>query len=304
MAVIKICSFRMALFSPQAKCVMRVLITGADGQLGQELKSLLSVHEEVFAYDLDLDITDRDLVVSKINKVKPEVVFHCAAMTDVDGCERDPDRATAANDEGTGHVVLACQQVNAIMVYISTDFVFDGESDRAYNEADLPRPLNVYGRTKLAGERRVAGGLDRYYIVRTSWLFGRSGSNFIRTILRLADEEDRLDVVDDQTGSPTYAKDLAEKIIELVKTNRYGLYHISNSGKTTWFGFAKEILAGAGKEDVTVRPLKSVELDRPAKRPAFSVLANNAIGAAGLSPMRYYGEALLAYMNEADKGES
>jgi dTDP-4-dehydrorhamnose reductase len=278
---------------------VRILITGAGGQLGYELNALLRPNHDVHAYDLDLDVADREHVVSEIQKVQPDVVIHCAAYTDVDGCEQDPVKAAAVNDQGTSNIVLACKQVNAIMVYVSTDFVFDGKTDRPYNETDTPNPINVYGKTKLAGENRVTNGLDRFFIVRTSWMFGLRGNNFVKTILRLAREEGKLTVVDDQTGSPTYARDLAGKIIELMKTDKYGLYHISNSGQTTWYGFARDILALASLDDIEIKPTTSGDLNRPAKRPAYSVLANNALSDSGLAPMREYKNALANFFDAA-----
>ena len=276
---------------------MRVLITGANGQLGSELKELLSPHHKVYAYDLDLDVTDREHIISEVQKVKPEAVIHCAAYTDVDGCELDPERATLVNDVGTGHVVLACQQVNAIMVYVSTDFVFDGKTDRPYNETDTPNPINVYGKTKLAGEKRVVNGFDRFFIVRTSWLFGLHGENFVKTILRSANQKGELTIVDNQTGSPTYARDLAGKMVELVNTDKYGTYHISNSGQTTWYSFAHDILDAAGLDGVEVSATTSERLNRPAKRPSYSVLANGALMSSGLAPLRNYRNALSDLLN-------
>jgi dTDP-4-dehydrorhamnose reductase len=280
---------------------LKVLITGADGQLGYELNTLLRPNHDVHAYDLDLDVTNREHVVSEIQKVQPDVVIHCAALTDVDGCEQDPTKAAAVNDQGTGNIVLACKQVNAIMVYVSTDFVFDGKTDRPYNEADIPNPINVYGKTKLAGENGVANGLDRFFIIRTSWMFGLHGKNFVKTILRLAREQGKLAVVDDQTGSPTYARDLAGKITELMKTDKYGLYHISNSGQTTWYGFACDILAMAGLDEIVIKATTSGDLNRPARRPTYSVLANTVLSDSGLAPMREYKNALADFLDAAGR---
>jgi len=282
---------------------MKVLVTGAEGQLGYELKQRLAVLHSVFAYDIELDITDKQAVVEEITRVRPEIVLHCAAMTDVDACETEPDRAAAVNEAGTANVVTGCQQVNAIMVYVSTDFVFDGQKNVPYVETDAPNPLNVYGRTKLGGENAVKNGLDNCYIIRTSWLFGRRGGNFVKTVLRLAEEKGELAVVDDQTGSPTYAPDLADKIIELTNTGAFGTYHIANAGQTTWYGFAREILRAAGRESVPVRPISSDALGRSAKRPAYSVLGNEALAGAGIAPLRDFHQALDSYFgNTKEKG--
>ncbi len=277
---------------------MKILITGANGQLGYELNRLLSPDNSVFPFDIDLDVTERGGVVDRVSSIKPDIVLHCAAMTDVDGCEIDPEKAEAVNDTGTGNVVLACQQVKAAMVYISTDFVFSGEGARPLTETDPTGPINVYGTTKLAGERHVAEGLDRFYVVRTAWLYGLYGNNFVKTILRLAGEKDELSVVNDQTGSPTYARDLAEKIVELIATNRFGLYHIANSGQSTWYDFALDILETAGITGVSVKPITSEALQRPARRPAYSVLDNKGLSKAGLPPLRNFKEALRAYIGE------
>ena len=283
--------------------------------LGTDLSQELYHDHKVFGADVirrsslaisgfyKLDITKKQNVLAVIKNLNPDIVIHAAAWTDVDGCELDPERATLVNDVGTGHVVLACQQVNAIMVYVSTDFVFDGQAERPYKEVDLPAPLNVYGATKLAGEQRVAGGLGRYYIVRTAWLFGRHGHNFVKTILRLADEREELPVVNDQTGSPTYAKDLARQIVELIETDEFGLYHIVNDGHTTWCDFAREILAAAGKEAVVVVPIASAELNRPARRPRNSVLSSCRLPRLGLDKMRHYSSALSEYISELDRSD-
>jgi dTDP-4-dehydrorhamnose reductase len=183
------------------------------------------------------------------------------------------------------------------MVYVSTDFVFDGKTGHPYNEMDKQNPISVYGKTKLAGEKRVVNGLDRFFIIRTSWLFGLHGKNFVKTILRSARERGELTVVDDQTGSPTYARDLAGKITELMNTDKYGLYHISNSGQTTWYGFARDILDMAGMDDIKVSATTSEELNRPAKRPSFSVLANTALVKSGFAPMRNYRNALADFLD-------
>lgn len=275
---------------------MRILITGANGQLGSELKELLSPHHKVHAYDLDLDVTDHERVISEVQKIKPEAVIHCAAYTDVDGCEQNPTMAAAVNDEGTGYLVLACQQVNAIMVYVSTDFVFDGKSRWPYKETDLTHPINVYGKTKRAGELRVQENLKRFLIIRTSWLFGGDGDNFVKKIVGKALAGENLRIVDDQIGRPTYARDLAGAIVKLLDSARYGTYHISNTGFCSWFDFARKIIREANLKSIKITPIQSAELDLPAKRPAYSVLSLKKLSGDGII-MRHYSDAVRDYIS-------
>ncbi len=274
---------------------MKVLITGAEGQLGHDLVGILKKAHEVHPFDLDLDITDYSRFLIKMDSIKPQLVIHSAAYTNVDGCEKEPDRAFLINALGTQNVALACQKLDAAMVYISTDFVFDGEKGEPYSEYDKTNPLSVYGKSKLDGENYVRALLTRFYIVRTSWLYGKQGHNFVKTILKLADENDELTIVDDQIGSPTYTNDLAETIARLIETEWFGIYHITNSGACSWFDFAREILEKSGRDIGKVRPIRSKDLDRPAPRPAYSVLSNYMLELRGWSPLRSYQEALDAY---------
>ncbi|MDI6704369.1 MAG: dTDP-4-dehydrorhamnose reductase [bacterium] len=275
---------------------MRILITGVKGMLGQDLKRGLSSHE-LFGVDIsDFDITDRYLTQKRIGEIKPEMVIHTAAYTDVDGCEKDPDLAYRVNAVGTQNVVLACKEYHVIMVYISTDFVFSGDKKEPYIEFDHPNPINVYGQSKLAGEWFVQNLLDRFFIIRTSWLFGKNGRNFVDTILKLAAEKDFLEVVNDQVGSPTYTVHLAQEINRLIKTSSFGIYHISNRGYCSWFEFAKRVLKISGKE-TRVLPIKSQELNLPAKRPPYSVLRNYCLELTIGDEMKEWDVALEEYLS-------
>lgn len=276
---------------------MKILITGSSGQLGSDLVRVLSDTNEVLAFSHpDLDVTDFDKTKDTIVRLSPDILIHTAAYTDVDGCELDPNRAYKVNALGTQNVALGCQKVGAQMVYISTDYVFDGKRRESYTEFDEPNPLSVYGLSKLAGERYVMMLLNGFFIIRTSWLYGKQGKNFVKTILGFAEERDELKIVDDQVGSPTYTYDLAQKIGEVIKTGAFGLYHITNSESCSWYQFARDILQYAGKKNVEVRPITSEELKRPAPRPAFSVLRNYCLELRNFSPMRHYKEALREYL--------
>jgi dTDP-4-dehydrorhamnose reductase len=229
---------------------------------------------------IECDITDKNAVMAAIAKVKPDAVIHAAAYTDVDGCEREPKKAYKVNAEGAKNVTLACKNVNAVMVFISTDFVFNGKKNAPYKESDRPAPLSIYGDSKLKGELAIKNILKNYFIIRTSWLYGKNGKNFVDTIIAKAKTEKVLKVVDDQVGSPTFTKDLAEAIHALLdkfftqhatRNTQHGIYHVSNSGAVSWCEYAKKILRLAGSKTKVI-PISSKELRRPAKRPAMSVM--------------------------------
>ncbi len=281
----------------------KILIIGSSGMLGIDLWQELRGKYDVIGADLvhgqrstvnrsyKVDITDRKDTIDVISKIKPDVVIHTAAYTDVDGCERDPKKAYKVNSNGTRNVALACRKAAALLVYISTDFVFNGKKRKPYRENGKPAPLSVYGDSKLKGEEAVKNILKNYFILRTSWLYGKYGKNFVDTIIAKGREGNTLRVVDDQIGSPTYTKDLAKAIHVLIdrvskcqsvkvskagkcKDAQYGIYHVTNSGAVSWFAYAKEILKLA---DIKTRvfPISSKELNRPAERPAMSVLDNS-----------------------------
>jgi dTDP-4-dehydrorhamnose reductase len=269
---------------------LRILVTGASGQVGSEVVAELDRRAAerlrgpawriVPVTHDQLDVGSRDSVLATVTTTEPHVIIHAAAWTAVDACEGDPDRAFRVNALGTRNVAEAARLVNAHVCYISTDYVFDGRSDRPYTEWDEPNPLSVYGRSKLAGERELPGSAT---IVRTAWVCGRTGANMAKTVLRLAVSQAPLLFVDDQHGSPTAADDLAVKLVDLALRRRPGTFHITNQGRTTWFGFAQEVLRLAGHDPGRVLPIATADLTpaRPAPRPACSVLDNAALRLSG-----------------------
>ncbi|HJF87415.1 MAG TPA: dTDP-4-dehydrorhamnose reductase [Companilactobacillus farciminis] len=262
---------------------MRILITGATGQLGTELCYLLD--EKNISYigtgSKDLDITDESAVDEFFLKSRPEVVFHCAAYTAVDAAEEEPGKTQnyKVNVNGTENIAKACKSVGAKMIYISTDYVFDGKSKEMYTEESKTNPMNEYGCAKLAGEQIVSTNLDDYYIIRTSWVFGKYGKNFVYTMLNLAKTHDHLTVVNDQMGRPTWTRTLAEFMLYAVQNKiPYGLYQLSNEGSCTWYEFAKEILKD---KDVEIKPVTSKEYTQKAYRPRCSVMSLRKVETSG-----------------------
>lgn len=271
----------------------RIAITGARGQLGTSLQRVL---KEVIPLNRPrYDVTEGG-IVSSIANLAPEVVIHTAAMTNVNACELDPDAAYRVNALGTRNVALACQQCGAAMVYISTDYVFDGAKSEPYLEFDQPNPINIYGKSKLAGEHFVRHLLDRFYIVRTAWMYSRTGDNFVKKVLSLAEERDELTMVTNEVGSPTYAPDLAEAIAQLIQHPLYGIYHLTNQGSCSRYEFTRKILDYAGKSGFPLHP--SEEYPRPAKVPAHAVLRNFCAATSLGIVLRPWEEALKAYFEE------
>jgi len=278
---------------------MRVLVVGAAGQLGTDLVEVLRLApgDEVVGIDLpDIDITDPDSVRRVLADVAPDVVVNCAAYTAVDEAEAHEDVALRVNGLGPRVLAEQCRASDAWLVHISTDYVFAGDATSPYAEGAAPAPRTAYGRTKLAGELAVREVLaDRHYIVRTAWLYGRHGTNFVKTMLRLEKERDTVAVVDDQRGQPTYARDLAHQVALLIASGApAGTYHGTNAGEVTWFGLTREIFRLAGADPDRVLPTSSSEFVRPAPRPAYSVLGHDAWASVGLAPMRPWQEALAA----------
>ena len=282
---------------------MQILITGANGQLGHELvrASIASGHEVVATSHETLDITDKLAVDAAIMAARPDVVIHAAAWTAVDACESDPDKAMLVNGTATKYVADAARAVGAHVVYISTDYVFDGSKTSPYDESDTPNPQSVYGSSKLAGERAL-GPNDA--IVRIAWVCGFYGSNMVKTILRLA-EQPQLKFVDDQIGNPTFADDAAEMIVRIATEKRSGTWHVTNQGDVSWYEFAREVLMAAGFDADKVTPIKTHELQppRPAKRPFNSVLNNASLKSAGIELLPNFRVPLARLVSQIQRNE-
>jgi len=279
----------------------RILVIGAKGMLGRDLMGILHStcsKDEIIGWDIEeIDIQKEDESITKIEKLRPEIVIHIAAYTDVDGCELDKEKAFAVNAEGTKHVALAASKCDAKMVYLSTDYVFDGEKREPYSESDPPHPLNVYGHSKLKGEQYVQEGVKDSLIIRTQWLYGPFGRNFVDSILQQAKVKSALSIVKDQLGSPTYTLDLARAISELIRVEARGIFHVTNSDFCTWHAFAETILKLAGVNRVKVLPISSKELGRPATRPSYSVLSGQKLKKETGLTMRSWTEALKDYLS-------
>jgi dTDP-4-dehydrorhamnose reductase len=267
---------------------VKILITGAGGQLGTDLTRLASFdgrHQVVGATRSELDVGDRDAVMSAFTGLHPDLVVHAAASTAVDGCEFDRDHAWRVNALGCRYVAEGARLAGAHLVAVSTDYVFDGTSPNPYNEWDQPSPASMYGMSKLGGEEEVKAILPGATIARTSWLCGPHGDNMVKTILRLAGAGAPLRFVDDQRGCPTFTEDLAGMLLHLGLSRRSGLFHVTNQGATTWFEFARDVVAAAGLDRAMVQPIRTADLDppRPAPRPANSVLDNAALRLGGIA---------------------
>jgi dTDP-4-dehydrorhamnose reductase len=267
----------------------RWLVTGAGGMLGQDLTALLAASgaDVTGLARSELDVTDEAAVGAALREVRPDVVANCAAWTAVDEAEFHEDAALAVNGHGTAHLAAACAEAGARLVQMSTDYVFSGAGTLPYAENDLPAPRSAYGRTKLAGERAARKLLpDASYVVRTAWLYGAQGPNFVRTMIRLEACRDTIDVVNDQYGQPTWTCDVARQITRLIQSGaRPGIYHVSSSGSTTWMGLAQAVFELLGADPCRILPTSSRELARPAERPAYSVLGHARWTSAGLGPL-------------------
>lgn len=284
----------------------RILIIGAKGMLGRDLLKILRSSDgidslenfEVIGWDVDeIDIREEVSTPSKIESLRPDIVIHLAAYTDVDGCEINPDEAFRVNAEGMKHVAAGAQACGARVVYLSTDYVFDGEKKEAYVESDPPHPLNVYGQTKLKGERYLQERVEDHLIIRTQWLYGKYGKNFVSSVLRQAREKRTLTIVNDQTGSPTYTVDLSKAIRTLIRHNSRGIFHVANQEVCTWYTFGQAILKFSRLEDVSLIPISSKELSRRAVRPSYSVLNTQKVRSETGMSLRTWSEALQEYLS-------
>ncbi len=277
-----------------------LLIIGHKGMLGSDLLEMSKDKYNVIGLDAsDLDITDLDAVNKKLNEIKPNFIVNCAAYTNVDGCEENQDLAYSVNGVGARNLAIASNKLGQKpkIVHISTDYVFDGEGNSDLKEYDLVNPLSIYGKSKLMGEEMLKSFYDKYFILRTQWLYGVNGNNFVKTMIKLASERDSLMVVDDQVGCPTYTIDLCKTILEVIETEKYGIYHVSNSEKVSWHGFAKDIFELAGVS-IEVKPCTTEEFPRPAHRPKYSVMDNMMLRINGFTELRNYKEALKEYLKE------
>jgi dTDP-4-dehydrorhamnose reductase len=279
---------------------VRVLITGAGGQLGHDLVGAFAGHEVIAADHATLDVADRDQVLGLVTTERPDAIVHAGAWTAVDACEEDPDRAYQINALGTRYVADAARRVGSRVCYVSTDYVFDGTTAEPYVEWDATNPLSAYGRSKLGGERELDPDA---IVVRTSWVCGAHGNNMVKTIRRLASEHDRLSFVDDQRGHPTFTADLAVMIHRLVTWQLPGLYHVTNQGAVSWFEFARAVLEASGQDPARVSPIATVDLKpaRPAPRPANSVLDNAALRLGGIDLLPDVRDALARMLAELDE---
>ena len=258
---------------------MKVLVTGAGGMLGQDLCPLLEDEgsDVIETRSKTMDITDKEKVLEVFAEQAPDLVIHCAAYTNVDGAEEDFETALLINEKGTENVAIAAEKADIPIVYISTDYVFDGTADKPYKPDDKPNPVDNYGLSKLKGEEAVKKHCKKHYIIRTSWLYGHHGKNFVETMISLGKKMPEVRVVDDQVGCPTWSVALSEAIIKLLEDEAdFGTYHVCGSGKTSWYGFTKEIFKLAGIKTPVI-PVTTAEFPRPAKRPAYSVMENGGI---------------------------
>lgn len=288
---------------------MKVLITGSKGQLGNELEKILAsgiselgeipiLYKNTFVEGIDvgeLDITQQDAVFAYVGRLKPDLIINCAAYTNVDGCETNPDDAFKVNALGARNLARAAENIGAKLIHVSTDYVFAGNGSQPYKEADVCDPQSVYGTTKYLGEQYVRDFCSRYFIVRTAWLYGYSGRNFVKTIMKAGRERGALKVVNDQVGNPTNAVDLAHHILKLAVTEEYGIYHCTGNGECSWYDFASKIIEYAGIK-ATVNPCLTDDYPSPTKRPAYSSLDHMMLRCTVGDEMRYWQDALKCFM--------
>ncbi|MBO4291500.1 MAG: dTDP-4-dehydrorhamnose reductase [Lachnospiraceae bacterium] len=278
---------------------MKVFVTGVKGQLGYDVvKELEKRGLEAVGVDIDeMDITDAESVDRVITEANPDAVIHCAAYTAVDAAEDNEDLCRKVNADGPRNIAKVCKKLDIKMIQISTDYVFDGQGERAWEPDDACGPQSVYGRTKLEGELAVREILEKYFIVRIAWVFGINGKNFVKTMLRLAETHDQLTVVNDQFGSPTYTYDLARLLVDMVQTDKYGIYHATNEGFCSWYDFACAIFKAAGKNTV-VKPVTTAEYGAKAFRPYNSRMSKEKLTENGFERLPAWEDALERYLKE------
>jgi dTDP-4-dehydrorhamnose reductase len=284
---------------------MRAIVIGSSGQLGTDIMRLWPAGDTIGLAHADIEVTDREQVLNVLRSCKPDLVVDTAAFHNVDACESEPERAFRVNAVGAMNLADACRELDATLMFISTDYVFAGDLGRAYTETDAPTPINVYGASKAAGEQLIRSRLDHHYIVRTSGLYGEAGSggkggNFVQRMLELGRSGQDLRVVDDQVLSPTFTYDLAQHLLELTHTARYGTYHVTNGGACSWYQFTAKIFSLTAT-NASLIPTTTAEFAAKAQRPAYSVLCNSALRDAGLPLLREWPEALADYLLK--KGE-
>ncbi len=277
---------------------MKVLVTGINGQLGHDVMGELKKrgHEAVGVDIEEMDITDAECVKRVMTQTAPEAVIHCSAYTAVDRAEEEVELCRQVNAEGTKNVAEVCAGLDCKLLYLSTDYIFSGEGERPWEPGDEPDPLNIYGLTKFEGEQEIKSRMDKYFIVRISWVFGVNGNNFIKTMLRLGRENGSVRVVDDQIGSPTYTYDLAVLLVDMIETEKYGEYHASNEGTCSWYEFAKEIFSAAGMNEVEVTPVSSEEFPAKAKRPKNSRMSKEKLVKNGFNKLPSWQDAVKRYV--------
>lgn len=296
--------------------MMKIIVTGSKGQLANELLDIIksgkseigeidSIYSNVQCKGIDiedLDISDLSAVTDFISKERPDIVINCAAMTNVDACETNLETAMRVNAIGARNLAIACNSIGAKLVHVSTDYVFSGDGKVPYCEWDVCAPQSIYGKSKMLGEAYVREHCQKYYIVRTAWLYGYIGNNFVKTMMKLGREKEELKVVNDQVGNPTNANDLAHHILKLAATDEYGVYHCTGEGECSWYDFASKIMQYANI-DCRVNPCTTEEFPRPAKRPAFSSLNNLMLKCTVGNEMRPWEEALKTYIDKTLKQE-
>jgi dTDP-4-dehydrorhamnose reductase len=276
---------------------MRILLLGHKGMLGSDLLLKFNSHHEVIGLDKDeIDIVSADECVKAIKEITPDIVINTAAYTNVDGCETAKEECFAVNAEAVKNIAQACRNKNIRIIHFSTDYVFDGTAKQPYKEDDKCNPINAYGESKLAGERYLQSLAADYVLIRTSWLYGMKGENFVQTILEKAKTTPTLTVVDDQVGSPTYTKDLATAVDLLISQNHKGIFHVTNRGSCSWYQFAVKILQESGLDNIEVIPIKCDKLPRPAMRPTYSVLSMQKFIATTGKTMQPWQLALQDYL--------